>query len=44
MWIEQMQLPRDQMSDIKQYSNPLQLDLVPLLVNFLHDLGQIVSR
>ena len=34
----------DQMSDSEQCSNQLQLDLILLLVNFLCELGQIMTR
>ena len=32
------------MSDVEQCSNQLQLDLITLLVNFLYQLGTMMSR
>ena len=48
MWIgannDQIWLPMGYMSDSEQCSNRLELDLISLLVNFLCELEQIMTR
>ena len=48
IWImpnnDQIWFPMGQMSDSEQYSNRLKLDIISHLVNFLGELGQIMTR
>ena len=48
MWIgvsnDQIWLTLGYMSDSEQCSNRLQLDIISLLVNFVHELGYIMTR